>query len=67
MVDSIETWMPDNEADFLMDIDRGEHVRVVSSLVAKSVICSNGDREPLRLSFPVKAAASWFPGLFPPK
>ncbi|MBX3139008.1 hypothetical protein KF707_22465 [Candidatus Obscuribacterales bacterium] len=64
----------DNQADFLSDIDRGDLLgvvdrqsrRVVASLLARGVLRSGGDREPVSLAFPIQAAASWFPGLFPP-
>jgi Fic family protein len=39
--------------------------RIVSSLIERGVLASNGPREPLLLAFPAALASRWMPGLFP--
>jgi len=39
--------------------------RIVSVLLEKEVLLSDGPRSPLRLAFPAAFAARWMPGLFP--
>lgn len=39
--------------------------RVVSALMARSVLASDGPRAPLRLVLPATLASRWMPGLFP--
>ena len=39
--------------------------RVVSVLMARGVLASDGPRAPLRLVFPAALASRWMPGLFP--
>jgi Fic family protein len=39
--------------------------RIVSGLIRKGVLTSDGPRAPLRLAFPAALAARWMPGLFP--
>jgi Fic family protein len=39
--------------------------RVVSALIEKGVLISDGARAPLRLVFPAALASRWMPGLFP--
>jgi hypothetical protein len=39
--------------------------RVVSALLDRQVLVSDGVRAPLRLAFPATLAARWMPGLFP--
>lgn len=58
--------IPRSEIPGLLGVVDRQARRVVSGLLEKGVLFSNGDREPLCLSFPVQAASSWFPGLFPP-
>jgi hypothetical protein len=41
--------------------------RIVSALVGKRVLVSEGPRAPLRLAFPAALASRWMPGLFPDK
>ena len=39
--------------------------RIVSDLLKRGVLVSNGTRDPLRLAFPAALASRWMPGLFP--
>ena len=39
--------------------------RVVSALISRGVLASEGPRAPLRLVFPAALASRWMPGLFP--
>jgi Fic family protein len=39
--------------------------RIVSSLVERGVVSSEGPRAPLHLAFPAELAQRWMPGLFP--
>ncbi len=39
--------------------------RIVSALLERGVLVSDGPREPLRLAFPAALASRWMPGLFP--
>ena len=41
--------------------------RIVSALVERGVLASEGPRAPLRLVFPAALASRWMPGLFPEK
>ncbi len=41
--------------------------RIVSALIEKGVLVSDGARAPLRLVFPATLASRWMPGLFPEK
>jgi Fic family protein len=41
--------------------------RVVSALIRRGVLVSDGARAPLRLVFPAALASRWMPGLFPEK
>jgi hypothetical protein len=41
--------------------------RIVSALLEKGVLTSEGPRAPLRLAFPAAPASRWMPGLFPEK
>jgi len=41
--------------------------RIVSALLERGVLTSDGARAPLRLVFPAALAARWMPGLFPEK
>ena len=41
--------------------------RIVSALIDKGVLTSEGPRAPLRLAFPAALALRWMPGLFPEK
>lgn len=59
--------IPRSEIPDLLGVVDRQARRVVSALLERGVLISAGDREPLCLSFPVQAASSWFPGLFPPK
>lgn len=59
--------IPRSEIPGLLGVVDRQARRVVSALLEKGVLFSGGDREPVCLSFPVQAASSWFPGLFPPK
>jgi len=44
----------------------GRHARrIVSALVERGVLASDGPRAPLRLVFPAALASRWMPGLFP--
>jgi Fic family protein len=59
--------IPRSEIPALLGVVDRQSRRVVASLLARGVLRSGGDREPVSLAFPIQAAASWFPGLFPPK
>jgi hypothetical protein len=39
--------------------------RIVSELLKRGVLTSNGARDPLLLGFPAALASRWMPGLFP--
>ncbi len=39
--------------------------RIVSALIGRGVLVSQGPRDPLRLAFPAALASRWMPGLFP--
>jgi hypothetical protein len=41
--------------------------RIVSELLKRSVLVSEGPRDPLLLAFPAALASRWMPGLFPEK
>jgi len=41
--------------------------RIVSALIERGVLTSDGPRAPLRLVFPAALASRWMPGLFPEK
>ena len=41
--------------------------RIVSALIARGVLKTDGARAPLRLVFPAALASRWMPGLFPEK
>jgi Fic family protein len=58
--------IPRSEIPALLGVGDRQARRVVSALLERGVLFSASDREPVCLSFPVQAASSWFPGLFPP-
>lgn len=58
--------IPRSEMPALLGVVDRQARRVVSSLVEKGVLFSASDRGPICLAFPIQAASSWFPGLFPP-
>jgi Fic family protein len=41
--------------------------RIISELLQRGVLVSNGPRDPLLLAFPAALASRWMPGLFPEK
>ena len=57
--------LPRGEADLVVGTGDRQARRMVSALVAKGVVVSNGPRAPLRLAFPAALASRWMPGLFP--
>ncbi len=57
--------LPRSEISTLLGVTPRHARRIVSSLVEKGVLVSDGPRDPLRLAFPAALAGRWMPGLFP--
>jgi Fic family protein len=57
--------LPRGDADAAARTGERQARRIVSALVDKGVIVSEGPRAPLRLAFPAALASRWMPGLFP--
>jgi hypothetical protein len=59
--------LPRGDADSVVGTGSRQARRMVSALVARGVLESEGPRAPLRLTFPAVLAQRWMPGLFPEK
>jgi hypothetical protein len=57
--------LPRGDVDALLGTSERHGRRIVSALVERGVLDSNGSRAPLRLAFPAALASRWMPGLFP--
>jgi Fic family protein len=57
--------LPRGDAATLVATGERQARRIVSTLVDKGVLTSEGARAPLRLAFPATLAPRWMPGLFP--
>ena len=57
--------LPRADADAVAGTGERQARRIVSALLAREVLVSEGPRAPLRLAFPAALAARWMPGLFP--
>jgi Fic family protein len=57
--------LPRGDAGTLLGTSPRHARRVVSALLEKNVLTSEGPRDPLRLAFPATLASRWMPGLFP--
>ena len=59
--------LPRGDAGTVVGTGERQARRMVSALVGKGVLVSEGPRAPLRLAFPAALASRWMPGLFPEK
>jgi Fic family protein len=59
--------LPRGEAGAVAGTGERQARRIVSALLDKEVLTSDGPRAPLRLAFPAMLASRWMPGLFPEK
>jgi Fic family protein len=57
--------LPRGDADTVVGTGERQARRIVSALLSKEVLVSDGPRAPLRLAFPAALASRWMPGLFP--
>lgn len=57
--------LPRGEVAGLLGLTPRHARRIVSDLLARDVLTSNGPRDPLHLAFPASLASRWMPGLFP--
>lgn len=57
--------LPRGEVGELLGLTPRHARRIVSDLLKRGVLVSNGTRDPLRLAFPAALASRWMPGLFP--
>jgi Fic family protein len=57
--------VPRGDVDVLAGTGERNARRIVSALVERGVLTSEGVRGPLRLAFPAALAHRWMPGLFP--
>ncbi len=57
--------LPRGEAAGVVGTGERQARRIVSALLDKEVLVSDGPRAPLRLAFPAAYASRWMPGLFP--
>jgi Fic family protein len=57
--------LPRGDAAGLLGLTPRHARRIVSELLRRGVVVSQGSRDPLRLAFPAALAARWMPGLFP--
>ncbi|HTF23781.1 MAG TPA: Fic family protein [Candidatus Limnocylindria bacterium] len=58
--------MPRGEVDIATGTSERSAQRIVSALIDKGVLASDGPRAPLHLVFPAALAPRWMPGLYPP-
>jgi Fic family protein len=59
--------LPRADAASIVGTGERQARRIVSALLEKEVLISDGPRAPLRLAFPAALAERWVPGLFPEK
>jgi Fic family protein len=59
--------LPRSEAAAIVDAGERHARRIVSALMDRGAISSEGPRSPLHLAFPATFAPRWMPGLFPEK
>ena len=59
--------LPRGDAAILAGVTARHARRIVSVLLERGVLSTDGARAPLRLVFPAALASSWMPGLFPEK
>jgi Fic family protein len=59
--------LPRGDADTVVGTGERQARRIVSALVERGVLESDGPRAPLRLTFPAALGQRWMPGLFPEK
>jgi Fic family protein len=57
--------LPRGEVAALLGLTPRHARRIVSELLARGVLASEGPRDPLALAFPASLASRWMPGLFP--
>ena len=57
--------LPRGEAAGLLGLTPRHARRIVSELLRRGVVVSQGPRDPLRLAFPAALGSRWMPGLFP--
>ena len=57
--------LPRGDVDAVAGTGDRQARRIVSALVDRGALTSDGPRAPLRLAFPATLAARWLPGLFP--
>jgi Fic family protein len=57
--------LPRGDVQNILDTGDRQARRIVSDLIGRGVVVSDGMRAPLRIAFPAKNAARWMPGLFP--
>ena len=57
--------LPRGDVDVVAGTGDRQARRIVSALVDRGALTSDGPRAPLRLAFPATLAARWLPGLFP--
>ena len=57
--------LPRGEVGGLLGLTPRHARRIVSDLLSRDVLTSDGPRDPLRLAFPASLASRWMPGLFP--
>jgi Fic family protein len=59
--------LPRADAARTLGVGERQARRVVSALIERGVLTSDGERAPVRLVFPATLASRWMPGLFPEK
>ena len=59
--------LPRGEADAVSGVSERQARRIISALLKRGVLKSDGPRAPLRLAIPAALAGRWLPGLFPEK
>ena len=57
--------LPRGDVGKLLGLTPRHARRIVSDLLKRGVLVSNGPRDPLLLAFPAALASRWMPGLFP--
>lgn len=59
--------LPRGEVQTILNIGERQASRVITALLERGVVTSEGPRSPLHLAFPAELASRWMPGLFPEK
>ncbi|MDD3030275.1 MAG: Fic family protein [Alphaproteobacteria bacterium] len=59
--------IPRGNVQTILGIGERQASRVITALLKRGVVTSEGPRSPLHLAFPAELASRWMPGLFPEK